>query len=215
MERREPRTRGGFLRRPLDTVLAAPSHLAILRALRGLAVGVTGRDVGRMAGLSPKAAHDALARLERAGLVRRLFAGRSHLFRLNRDHYLARNCLLPLLEAERGYRHALVGTLRGTLGRIVLSSVLFGSAARGEDGPESDIDLLVVVADASRKERAAAALSRLSDGVQRSLGLRLSPLVLTKAELLRDYGRDHPLIRNVLAEGAGILGRDLHEILHG
>jgi predicted nucleotidyltransferase len=42
-----------------------------------------------------------------------------------------------------------VSLVQGTLGNQVISIVLYGSVARGKAGPESDIDVLLVVEDAS------------------------------------------------------------------
>ncbi len=89
---------------PLNAVFGAPSHIAVLRALRDTADGATGRDVARRSGVARQAVMNALAQMESAGIVRRRFAGRSHLFRLNGDHWLVEKGLLPLLEAERGFR---------------------------------------------------------------------------------------------------------------
>ena len=61
--------------------------------------------------------------------------------------------------------------------------ILFGSVARGEAGPYSDVDLLIVApsTEASRQRRATVRdlVRDLSDG------LFLSPLVLTPEELAR------------------------------
>ena len=57
--------------RPLDEALAAWSHLAVLRALQDAALGMTGRELARQAGLSHRACHNALNRLERLHLVQR------------------------------------------------------------------------------------------------------------------------------------------------
>src|SRR5262245_2633403 len=89
----------GYLNRPLNYVFAAPSQIAVLRVLRNV-TGATGREVARRAGITPKAAHDALARLERARIVQREGAGRAYLFRLNRRHRLVERALLPLLDEE-------------------------------------------------------------------------------------------------------------------
>jgi hypothetical protein len=50
--------------RILDEVLAAWSHVAILRVLQDIAQGLTGREIARQAGISHQACDRALARLE-------------------------------------------------------------------------------------------------------------------------------------------------------
>ena len=64
--------------------------------------------------------------------------------------------------------------------------ILFGSAARGEAGPDSDIDLLVVVRDGVHRRRTAHTLYRSLIG----LGYATELVVATESDL-RDFG-DEP-----------------------
>ncbi|MCP3962913.1 MAG: nucleotidyltransferase domain-containing protein [bacterium] len=75
--------------------------------------------------------------------------------------------------------------------------ILFGSLARGESGPDSDFDLLVVVPpDRHRRKTAQAIYRNLVD-----LGSAVDVVVVTTADLER-Y-RDHPgmVIRTAVDEG--------------
>lgn len=47
---------------------------------------------------------------------------------------------------ERAFLDALVGALLAAYGRAVRKVVLYGSKARGDHGPDSDTDLLVITA---------------------------------------------------------------------
>lgn len=89
----------GFLSRPLNLIFGAPSHIAILRALR-LPMGMTGRDVARAAGLSQQGAAAALASLVRTGVVKCLHVGRANLYTLNTELKIMQEGILPLLEKE-------------------------------------------------------------------------------------------------------------------
>jgi len=55
-----------------------------------------------------------------------------------------RRGLEHLAEPYRTIVKELLGALKGRLGRKLVSLVVFGSVARGDAGPESDIDLLIV-----------------------------------------------------------------------
>jgi hypothetical protein len=85
-----------YVRRPLNAVLGAPSHIAVLRSLYTTGAGLTGREIARSAGVAVQATHDALARLAAASLVRWTQAGRAHVYELNRDHFLFKNGNLVL-----------------------------------------------------------------------------------------------------------------------
>src|ERR1041384_1458905 len=87
-----------YVRRPLNVLLGAPSHIAILRTLYFSGSGMTGRAIARMSGVAVQATHDALAKFAEVELVRWLPAGRAHLYQLNHEHYLFSQGLKPLLE---------------------------------------------------------------------------------------------------------------------
>jgi len=66
--------------------------------------------------------------------------------------------------------------------------ILFGSAARGEAGPDSDVDLLVVKRDVHRRRLAMDLYEELAD-----LGVAVDIVVATPEDLER-YGRSPALI---------------------
>ena len=75
--------------------------------------------------------------------------------------------------------------------------VLFGSAARGDMGPDSDIDLLVVVRDGVHRRRTAQALYRSLTG----LGFAKDLVVATESDL-RDFGNEPSFVfADALREG--------------
>lgn len=81
--------------------------------------------------------------------------------------------------------------------------ILFGSAPRGQMGPDSDLDVLVVMPDGSEHKRT---LDALNYGVR--IGFSKDLLVVTEGEL-KEYGEDPRLIyRQVLAEGKELYRRE-------
>ena len=78
--------------------------------------------------------------------------------------------------------------------------VLFGSAARGAMGPDSDLDFLVVVPDGVHRRQTAQRLYRVLSG----LGVPKDIVVVTESDL-DDYA-DNPslVIAPALAEGREI-----------
>ncbi|WP_447973284.1 nucleotidyltransferase domain-containing protein [Nitrospira sp. Kam-Ns4a] len=99
----------------------------------------------------------------------------------------AGNCQAQLLAFARDYAEA----LKGLLGEQLVSVVLFGSVARGEAGPYSDIGMLIVVEVLPKGRFASKALlSALDPMVEERLAAleaqgyfpRLTRLIKTKAE---------------------------------
>lgn len=209
------RAASGFLRRPLDAIFGAPSHVALLRALAHAGSGLTGRQVAREAGVAQQAVLEGLARLERSGIVTKIAAGRAYLFRLQRERLVVREGLLPLLEAEGGLRSRLLERLRTAFRGRALSGVVFGSAARGQEQPGSDLDVCLVVGRESDKDDARRRGDDLSRSLQRDLGVGLSLLVFTRREFLRAMRSRNPFHQTVVREGETFTGRSLKAVVHG
>ncbi len=70
-----------------------------------------------------------------------------------------------------------------------LRIVLFGSAARGEMGPSSDLDLLVVMPDGVHRRRTAQAICRSLSG----LGIAKDVVVVTESDV-REHGENPSLV---------------------
>lgn len=129
------------LQRPFQ-VVAPTLDGDVLTLLARADRALTGRAIERESGGSHGGVQRALGHLVAEGIVTREAAGRAFLYRLNRDHLAAR-----WIEGLASLRLELIERLRQTVASWQLPAaavVLFGSAARGEAGRGSDIDLLVI-----------------------------------------------------------------------
>jgi predicted nucleotidyltransferase len=78
-----------------------------------------------------------------------------------------------------------------------LRVILFGSAARGEMGPASDLDLLIVVPDGIHRRDASRKAFRALSG----LGIAKDVIVVTEGDL-KEFGKNPSLvIKPALEEG--------------
>ena len=82
--------------------------------------------------------------------------------------------------------------------------LLYGSYARGEQGPESDIDLLILLPEGDRVSfdegmRIKSPLYRL----ERTTGRIISPLVYTRNEWLERH-KDTPFFDNIQREAVSL-----------
>jgi predicted nucleotidyltransferase len=150
------------------------------------------RELQRLSGAHLRQLQRDLERLQRSGMV----ASRIH---GNRTYYRA----VPAHPAFADLRAALMKTmgigselgaaLAGLGGAITLAFV-FGSFARGDEGAQSDVDVLIV-GSATRREVAAA----LADAA-RSLGREVNPVILTPtADLTRRWRAGDHFVISVLA----------------
>jgi DNA-binding transcriptional ArsR family regulator len=192
---RIPSMRSGI---PLDDILSARSHVRVLRALHHMLPGITlsGREVARRAGIAHPTATAALFALVDLGLVRVRRARRVDSFELNRSHVFAAE-LGHLFDRESGLPDELIAFLRDRLdteGVPVSEAYLFGSAARGEMSPASDIDVAFLCSPEQASAVEEAAFGPIAEAVASRFGNRLSPIIASPSlAALRDNsgeGRD-------------------------
>jgi predicted nucleotidyltransferase len=122
-------------------------HGRVLSVLARTERPLTGRAVGSLLRIPASASgvQKVLDDLVRNGLVTSEPAGRAKLYTLNRDHVASH-----AIEELANLRDQLINRLteEATGWEIPAAAVwLFGSTSRGEGGPDSDIDLVVVRPD--------------------------------------------------------------------
>ena len=132
-----------LLNRVFDEVFRTWSNIAVMRALLDTTTGFSGNETARSAGMHPRSAFKALTLLESLGIVNRKIGGRDHIFNLNRDNYLFQEAIYNVFKAEGNFRNAVIDNLKSILKGKVYSAVIFGSAARKEETPSSDLGSLL------------------------------------------------------------------------
>lgn len=170
-----------------ERLLGSSTAVRVLRVLvRFPQREMTGRELAREAGAPHPRALERLNEFEDEGLVSRRFAGRAHLWRLERDHALVAP-LTALFQVDDRVRQELRSTLERGIGRIpgVTEARLFGSVARGDEDPDSDIDIFLLVKDRASKDAARREMEGLRGEVRSRFGNWVSPIILTEAELRR------------------------------
>jgi predicted nucleotidyltransferase len=117
----------------------------MLQADAPLAVSV----LGTRTSLSAQGVRNTLALLRLGGMVEELGEGRSRLYRADVGHplYLA---LGSVFHAEAERHDTIMEALRGAVGSVLpspLGAWIYGSVARGQDGPDDDLEIALVAAD--------------------------------------------------------------------
>ncbi len=195
----------------LEQVLGAKSKVAALRVLINSKIGFSGSSVAKRAGMGLLAIQNALADLEGLGLVEVERGSVEYRYRLNFKHYLVGQGLRALFEAERGMAKALAHDLRLLLEGQVLSAGLFGSFARGEAKPGSDIDLLIIVETLKERERVGALLSDEVRSLTGQYGLPLQPVIYERRRLASSSGVQE-LLETMDQDWVQVAGADIKQI---
>jgi len=190
---------------------------AVLQTLAGTESGLSASQVARLAGRGTRVGLlPVLARLVGHGVVLAEPANRGYLYRLNRSHVLA-----DAVVSAAGARRAIFDRLTEAveiLRPAPLSVSLFGSFARGEAGPDSDLDVLIVTAadldpDTELAREWEQQLQHLEDQVLAWTGNRLERLVMSVDRLRAAFARDEPVIAAWSEEAITLTGLTTAELL--
>ncbi|MCL4551823.1 MAG: nucleotidyltransferase domain-containing protein [Bacteroidetes bacterium] len=197
----------------LDEVFSRWSNLAVLRALNKRAVGLSGREVARIAGITNKNCFTALADFENLGIVNCERGGREHSYKLNRQHALVEEAIIPLLQYEENYFDRIASFIKSKFKSMAESLIVYGSVARKEETMDSDYDLCVVVKNAKQKSKAEDRLYELSLSITKKFGVTVSPIYFTKSAFLQKARQNKSPVNNIIKEGKVISGLSIKELL--
>lgn len=143
---------------PFDEVLGSPALVRVIRVLaaHGGSLGIP--DIAARTRLSLPSVRSAMRRLIELEVATGLRAGRSMVCSLRPEHPLT-TALVALFAAEReqvGIAIRVVRTAAMALRPAPLAVWLYGSVARGQDLPQSDIDVAIVSAKGQPTAQAEA-----------------------------------------------------------
>lgn len=188
----------------------------IIEVLAGTTRGLSGREVHRLAGVgSVRGVQLVLARLVAQGLVDADEHANATLHRANRSHLA-----WPALEALVGLRRRLLERVHEIVEAWEIAPLhvsLFGSAARGDGGADSDIDLLIVRPDSVTEGNEAweAQIDVLRSQVMSSTGNRCQAFDVDQARLRAYVAAGDPLVESWLRDGVLLAGEPLRSLIDG
>lgn len=169
------------------------------------------RTLARLAGISPGQASRVLPRLVELGVVQRTEVPPAALFELPKRNFAAE--LIRDLADAHG---ALLQELRKTAARlrpVPASVVLFGSAATGKAGVDSDIDVLVVrPLDATDDDAWTAAVTRWAAHIREFSGNPVNVLEEDEEEIPRLLRSRRSLWETIRSHGILLVGKPLDEL---
>lgn len=182
------------------------ARTVLLRRLARESLPLSARQLAELTGLTHRAVIAALEPLVDEGIVTKRTAGPAYQYSLQREHVAVDSVLLPALAAEDALPGLMARELVALLAPVAASIILFGSAARGEDMPGSDVDVLVIASGAGECERVEETIEAERARFFRRYARPLSVHCLAQAALSRPWP---PFVAAAASEGVLLFGLDL------
>ena len=204
MARSSPRSAQRY---PLTAILGTEANVRLLRELFRLGGQMSAPLLAARSGLARASVWTGLAALEAMGIVACAGTGRTHLYSIRADHPLS-GCPGGLFEAEEARFAAIRDAVRSAAaanGPDVIAVWIYGSVARGEDRPGSDVDI-AVVSTAAERARVVDTMRETLAAPAAKLGFVPSVIGLDPDDIRR-LAREHdPWWRGVVADAIVLAG---------
>lgn len=165
--------------------IASDSDAAVLKQLAQTRVPMTARQISDLApAISLSSIRRSLDRLTASGLLIEEHLGRTRGFTFNRDHLLASH-VEAIVQASTELQLRIAKAVE-QWNIPIIAVALFGSAARGEMTPDSDIDLLVLVSDEGHTDAVESRVDELVEQIHAWTGTTANPIVVKPGAEMSD-----------------------------
>lgn len=190
------------LRFPLDHILGNVGNVRVLRALIAFGGPLSVSRLAADTRLTPQGVRLVLDSLVSHGVVQVLGQGRSQLY-LQAPAHPWTPALQELFGAEQHIWTDLLDKVQALLGGLpdVAAAWLYGSVARGDDRPQSDVDVAVLLQPGGDEDRLRSAFESL----QEALHVTFSIVAVTQDDLRKGTAAA-PWWNNVRADGIQLKG---------
>lgn len=192
-------------------IFSTRGRVDVLRLLWGVRIPLTAAEAARRVHLSHPAASEVLWALESLRIVESAPVGRGSVYWLNRENVYVRTMIDPVFSAEAQVPDALLEWLRSRYEAGSQSVVLFGSYARGDQTPDSDVDVIVVAENETTKQSIEERIISDSEAFRREFGATLSTIVYSPQEASQLRKRGPGLYDSLLSDGVRVAGTSVHE----
>lgn len=194
----------------LEQLLGSKPSIRVLRTLvRYKGKVFTIRRLAREAGISHPKASETISKLEHIGVVQIQPIGRSHQITLNEQSHILKKVVEPMFVAEEQTFDQVIHSLKNHLStEKIISAVVFGSASRGLEKEDSDIDVFVVSDDF---DGAAEAISDASKEIFAKFHGNVSPIIFSETEFKLKVKSS--FVRSILDGHLMVCGKNLGDVL--
>lgn len=197
----------------LEYIFSAPSNVTVLRVINDRNVGISGREVKRLTGLSLRTVQLSLANLEKTGIIKKFAGRREHLFLIDREKFLSKFLIEKIFETEKLFREEIFKEIKRKAGKYCESTIIFGSVSRNDDTIESDLDICFVYKNS--KTVVEEIISELRTSLYNKFHISLAPLFLSKSNFRKSASEGKSPVSRIIIEGKVISGKSIRELING
>jgi predicted nucleotidyltransferase len=190
----------------LETIFGSRSRVRVLRVLRGVRVPLNASQIAARTGLTHPAVGTVLSDLAAMGAVESSPAGRATVHWLNRENAFVRQIIEPVFASEEAIPESIMDDLRTSFAGSADSVVLYGSYARGDQTPDSDVDVVLVAREDSMRRELEDASTDYAVEFRRTYGATLSAVVYSPKEAAELGTRAPELQESLERDGIVVCG---------
>lgn len=198
---------------PLNSIFGQKTKINILRHLALYRKEAATRELARETCIAAPNILKLLKELEAENILISKKIGNSISYSLNRANLLVKKIVLPAFNYENNLMSELGSYLAANLKLPIISIILFGSRARGEEKPESDIDLAFIV-KAGDEARCEKEIINLNPAISAGFGSSIAPIIYSTAEFSAKAKSQERLVKNIIKEGRIIYGRLISDLIY-
>ncbi|MDP2737069.1 MAG: nucleotidyltransferase domain-containing protein [bacterium] len=198
---------------PLDKILSSKAKIKALRYLVNYGKGISAREFSREIGIAPPNILKTLRELENENIAVSERFGRSIVYTLNKNHFLVDKIIFPLFKNEAGAKNELGKKIMKYIKFPFESIILFGSIARGEEEPKSDIDIAFIIKDAADENQIEREALDINPILSEYFGNSISPIVIKKSDFVKKLKKGDHLFSSIAKEGEVIGGKLINDLL--
>lgn len=194
----------------------------VLRVLARSGLEMSGRQVADAAGASPERVRQVLNRLAEVGLVSLRRRGTFVYYAANRDHLLwpaVQHLVVTADQVVRLLKQRLAAAVDNLIAEgdeaARISLALFGSVARGDARPDSDIDILLITPDELPPGDVEALVATIVDTATTATGNACAVYAATRSRIDELVAERDPMIPAWTSDAATFHGPDVRRRLLG
>jgi len=199
-----------ILKNSLNDIFGSRSKTDIIRLLAG-GKSFSGTQIATQLGMGVWACHRSLRELVNNGILLLMNMGKSYLYRLDTGNYLSK-ILITLFNQERLALKSYLDEALGEIRPLLVSAILFGSVARGDEVPYSGVDLLLIAKTDEAVREAREKLARKKIPLLRQYGNLLVPYFATPTLIGHLVKKESPFLLKIKKEGVVLWGKSLEEL---